>query len=53
MANKNENLEKKVSPPSFIKLAMRNMVRKGSKSISHFSITFLTSNGPNFSLASL
>ena len=41
MANKNKNLEKKVSPPSFIKLAMRNMVRKGSKSISHFSITFL------------
>ena len=41
MANKNENLEKKVSPPSFMKLAMRNMVRKGSKSISHFSITFL------------
>ena len=41
MKNKNENLEKKVSPPSFIKLAMRNMVRKGSKSISHFLITFL------------
>ena len=41
MANKNENLEKRVSPPSFIKLAMRNMVRKGSKSISHFTITFL------------
>jgi len=41
MTKKNENLEKKVSPPSFIKLAMRNMVRKGSKSISHFSITFL------------
>ena len=41
MANKNENLEKKVSPPSFIKLAMRNMVKKGSKSISHFLITFL------------
>ena len=41
MINKNDNLEKKVSPPSFIKLAMRNMVRKGSKSISHFSITFL------------
>ena len=41
MENKNENLEKKVAPPSFIKLAMRNMVRKGSKSISHFSITFL------------
>ena len=41
MSNKNKNLEKKVSPPSFIKLAMRNMVRKSSKSISHFSITFL------------
>ena len=41
MANKNGNLEKKVPPTSFIKLAMRNMVRKGSKSISHFSITFL------------
>ena len=41
MVNKNDNLEKKVSSPSFIKLAMRNMVRKGSKSISHFSITFL------------
>ena len=41
MVNKDDNLEKKVSPPSFIKLAMRNMVRKGSKSISHFSITFL------------
>ena len=41
MTNKNENLKKTVSPPSFIKLAMRNMVRKGSKSISHFSITFL------------
>ncbi len=41
MENKNKNLEKKVSPPSFIKLAMRNMVRKGSKSIYHFSITFI------------
>ena len=41
MENKNKSLEKKVSPPSFIKLAMRNMVRKSSKSISHFSITFL------------
>ena len=41
MENQNDNIEKKVSPPSFIKLAMRNMVKKGSKSISHFSITFL------------
>ncbi len=40
MENKNKNLDKKGAPPSFIKLAMRNMVRKGSKSISHFSITF-------------
>ena len=41
MENENEILEKKVASPSFIKLAMRNMVRKGSKSISHFLITFL------------
>ena len=32
---------KKDASPSFIKIAMRNMVRKGAKSISHFSITFL------------
>ncbi|MGC9505356.1 DUF3285 domain-containing protein [Baaleninema sp.] len=25
--------------PSFVKLAMRNMVRKGGKSLFHFSIT--------------
>ena len=36
-----ENLQKIVAPPSFIKLAMRNMVRKGNKSISHFLITFI------------
>ena len=53
MKNKNENLEKKVVPPSFIKLAMRNMVRKGSKSISHFSITFLVLIGILIILASL
>ena len=41
MDNQKENSAKKVAPPSFIKLAMRNMVRKGLKSISHFSITFL------------
>ena len=41
MENKKDNLKKKVAPTSFIKLAMRNMVRKGSKSISHFSITFI------------
>ena len=39
--SKEDNIQKIVAPPSFIKLAMRNMVRKGPKSISHFSITFL------------
>ena len=53
MENKEKNLEKKVSPPSFIKLAMRNMVRKGSKSISHFSITFLILIGLLILLATL
>lgn len=27
------------APPSFVKLAMRNMVKKGSKSLFHFSLT--------------
>ena len=26
-------------PPSYIKLAMRNMVRKGGKSLYHFALT--------------
>ncbi|MBD2259862.1 DUF3285 domain-containing protein [Pseudanabaena sp. FACHB-2040] len=26
-------------PPSYVKLAMRNMVRKGSKSLAHFALT--------------
>tara|TARA_Y100001970_G_scaffold294103_1_gene446876 strand:- start:1146 stop:1316 length:171 start_codon:yes stop_codon:yes gene_type:complete len=29
------------SPPSFIKLAMRNMVSKGKKSVQHFGLTAL------------
>tara|TARA_Y100000589_G_scaffold210199_1_gene198267 strand:+ start:3116 stop:3301 length:186 start_codon:yes stop_codon:yes gene_type:complete len=42
MSLKNEKKEvKKIAAPSFIKLAMRNMVKKGSKSLLHFSITFL------------
>ena len=41
MTIKKEDSNKKITSPSFIKLAMRNMVRKGSKSISHFFITFL------------
>jgi hypothetical protein len=27
------------APPSFVKLAMRNMVRKGGKSLFHFFLT--------------
>ena len=53
MENKKENLKKKVAPPSFIKLAMRNMVKKGSKSISHFSITFLVLIGLLIFLATI
>ncbi len=30
---------KTVPPPSFVKLAMRNMVRKGKQSLSHFALT--------------
>ena len=31
--------EKAAPPPSFVKLAMKNMVRKGSQSLSHFGLT--------------
>ena len=48
-----ENFEKKVTNPSFIKLAMRNMVRKGSKSILHFAVTFLILMGLIILLATL
>ena len=41
MTDRENQLQKKVAPASFIKLAMRNMVKKGSKSISHFAITFI------------
>ena len=50
---KQENMEKKVAPPSFIKLAMRNMVRKGSKSLFHFGVTFLLLFGLLILLATL
>tara|TARA_Y100000766_G_scaffold97234_1_gene82928 strand:+ start:230 stop:412 length:183 start_codon:yes stop_codon:yes gene_type:complete len=53
MENKNQKIEKKVSSPSFIKLAMRNMVRKGSKSISHFFVTFFVLIGILILLATL
>lgn len=31
--------QKSEAPPSYVKLAMRNMVRKGSKSLFHFGLT--------------
>ena len=37
-----DEVAKKVTPPpSFVKLAMKNMVRKGSQSIFHFGLTAL------------
>ncbi len=33
------NSQKKTPPPSFVKLAMRNMVRKGKQSFVHFGLT--------------
>ena len=33
--------EKAAPPASFVKLAMKNMVRKGSQSLSHLSLTAL------------
>ena len=33
--------KKATPPPSFVKLAMKNMVRKGGQSLSHFGITAL------------
>ena len=50
---KQENMEKKVAPPSFIKLAMRNMVRKGGKSLLHFSVTFFILMGIIILLATI
>ena len=34
-----EVLKPAAPPPSFVKLAMKNMVRKGSQSLSHFGLT--------------
>tara|TARA_Y100001968_G_C18756744_1_gene435875 strand:+ start:68 stop:259 length:192 start_codon:yes stop_codon:yes gene_type:complete len=33
--------KKATPPPSFVKLAMKNMVRKGTQSLSHFGLTAL------------
>ena len=36
-----EVVKKATPPPSFVKLAMKNMVRKGSQSLFHFGLTAL------------
>ena len=37
-----DDVAKKGTPsPSFVKLAMKNMVRKGTQSLSHFGLTAL------------
>ncbi|PZV02668.1 MULTISPECIES: DUF3285 domain-containing protein [Synechococcales] len=38
-------------PPSFVKLAMRNMVRKGRQSLLHFGLTAVGFSGLLFLLA--
>ncbi|MFM7424736.1 MAG: DUF3285 domain-containing protein [Elainella sp.] len=38
-APENQSALKPSRPPSYVKLAMRNMVRKGSKSLFHFGLT--------------
>ena len=34
-----KELAKKTPPPSFVKLAMRNMVSQGNRSLQHFGLT--------------
>ena len=34
-----DDVAKVAPPPSFVKLAMKNMVRKGSQSLYHFGLT--------------
>ena len=44
MSNRNTSndvAKKATPPPSFVKLAMKNMVRKGSQSLSHLGLTAL------------
>ena len=36
-----DGTKKATPPPSFVKLAMKNMVRKGSQSLFHFGLTAL------------
>lgn len=37
--SKTDTAERGAAPPSFIKLAMRNMVKKGHQSLLHFGLT--------------
>ena len=37
--NLKKSFAKKTPPPSFVKLAMKNMVRKGNQSLIHFGLT--------------
>tara|TARA_Y100001968_G_C19389266_1_gene734637 strand:- start:22 stop:213 length:192 start_codon:yes stop_codon:yes gene_type:complete len=39
VTNSTKTSDKASPPPSFVKLAMRNMVRKGSQSLVHFGLT--------------
>ncbi|HEY9689506.1 MAG TPA: DUF3285 domain-containing protein [Coleofasciculaceae cyanobacterium] len=41
------------APPSYVKLAMRNMVRKGGKSLQHFALTTVVLLGALVGLAYL
>jgi len=41
------------APPSYVKLAMRNMVRKGGKSLQHFALTTIVLLGALVGLAYL
>ena len=45
--------DKVAPPPSFVKLAMKNMVRKGGQSINHLGLTALFFFGFVLLLASL
>ena len=38
-STRHKNASEKIASPSFVKLAMRNMVRKGSQSLIHFGFT--------------
>ena len=39
LTTQNSDSKKSIPSPSFVKLAMRNMVRKGRQSLFHFGLT--------------